>query len=297
MTPASRARRLVAAGRALDVPVRESARSRTLRVTVGPDHPLEVVVPVGTGDRAIDRFLREKREWIARNVAAAEAIAAAPGRLGLERPGVVFLHGSPVPVTRVRNRRPFARLTRGRVVVGGTPAQAQAAVERLYRRMAREAVTDTAEREARRLDLDFKAIGIGDQRTLWGSCSPRGRLSFSWRLMLAPRAVLDYVVVHELCHLRHPHHRRTFWRMVQARLPGLPAARALATRARPRAAALPATAVLAPHGASAASPPRGWRSDLRVRKQRERQVAPLGGRSEKFPDWRNPTCSDECFQH
>jgi predicted metal-dependent hydrolase len=216
----SRARTLRTRDRALEVPVRESPRSRTLRVTVGPDHPLEVVVPVGTGDRAIDRFLREKRDWIARNVASAEAIAAAPGRLGLDRPGVMFLHGQPVPVTRVRNRRPFARVVRGRVVVGGTPAQAEAAIERLYRRLAREAVTETAEREARQLDLDYRTIGIGDQRTLWGSCSPRGRLSFSWRLMLAPREVLDYVVVHELCHLRHAHHKRSFWRMVEEAWPG-----------------------------------------------------------------------------
>src|SRR5215203_6744374 len=128
MTGARPARKLVAAGRALDVPVRESARSRRLRVTVGPDHPLEVVVPVGTRDRAIDRFLRSQRDWIARNVAAAEAIATAPGRLGLERPGMVFLHGEPVPVTRMRGRRPVARLSHGRVVVGGTAAEAQAAL-------------------------------------------------------------------------------------------------------------------------------------------------------------------------
>jgi predicted metal-dependent hydrolase len=189
-------------------------------VTVGPDHPLEVVVPVGTRDGVIDRFLREQRAWIARNVAAAERVAADPGRLGLNRRGVMFLHGTPVPVTRAPNRRSFARQTRGRVVVGGTPAQAQAAIERLYRRLAREAVTETAEREAGRLGLEFGVIAIGDQRTLWGSCSQRGRLSFSWRLMLAPREVLDYVVVHELCHLRHPHHLRTFWRMVEEACPG-----------------------------------------------------------------------------
>ena len=86
MSSDRRARRLVAAGRALEVPVRESARSRRLRVTVGPDHPLEVVVPLGTRDRAIDRFLREKREWIARNVANAEAAARGRGGSGSTGP-------------------------------------------------------------------------------------------------------------------------------------------------------------------------------------------------------------------
>jgi predicted metal-dependent hydrolase len=210
---------VVAGGRTLAVRVRESSRARNLRVTVGPDHPLEVVVPAGTGDRALERFLRQQREWIARNVAAAEAIASAPGQLGLGRRGVAFIHGMPVPLRRSAGSRSVARLGPRGVTVGGDATAAATALERLYRRLARAAVTETAEREAGRLGLEYRSIGIGDQRTLWGSCSARGQLSFSWRLMLAPRPVLDYVVVHELCHLRHAHHRSSFWRMVENACP------------------------------------------------------------------------------
>ncbi len=235
-----RARRLVAAGRALEVPVRESARSRTLRVTVGPDHPLEVVVPVGTGDRAIDRFLREKREWIARNVAAAEAIAAAPGRLGLDRPGLAFVHGEPVPVTRVRNRRPFARVTRGRVVVGGTPAQAEAAIERLYRRLAREAVTETAEREARQLDLNYRtdrhrrpahALGLVlAARAALLLLAADARAARGTRVRGRPRALPPAPPAPPALVLAHG----------RGGLAGPPRSGAVATRARARTAALPA---------------------------------------------------------
>lgn len=88
------------------------------------------------------------------------------------------------------------------------------------RRAARELVTMLAEEEAEELGVAYTRIEIRDQRTRWGSCSARGTLSFNWRLVLAPYDVLDYVVVHELCHLREPNHSRRFWQLVETRRPG-----------------------------------------------------------------------------
>jgi predicted metal-dependent hydrolase len=84
---------------------------------------------------------------------------------------------------------------------------------------ARELVSALAEEEAEPLEVTYQRIRIGDQRTLWGSCSPRGTLSFNWRLVLAPLEVLDYVVVHELCHLRVADHSQRFWTLVERRRP------------------------------------------------------------------------------
>jgi predicted metal-dependent hydrolase len=87
------------------------------------------------------------------------------------------------------------------------------------RRATRELVTMLAEEEAEALGVSYGRIQVRDQRTRWGSCSPRGTLSFNWRLALAPLDVLDYVVVHELCHLREANHSPRFWRLVAERRP------------------------------------------------------------------------------
>jgi predicted metal-dependent hydrolase len=95
-----------------------------------------------------------------------------------------------------------------------------AVTESAARNRAREVVSELAEREAERLGVAYRRIRIGDQRTLWGSCSARGTLSFNWRLVLAPPDVVDYVVVHELCHLLVPNHSQSFWRLVERHRPG-----------------------------------------------------------------------------
>jgi predicted metal-dependent hydrolase len=92
--------------------------------------------------------------------------------------------------------------------------------ERQGRARARALVHKLVASEAPRLGVAAAKIAIRDQRTRWGSCSSRGTLSFNWRLVLAPLEVAEYVVVHELCHLREPNHSPRFWQHVAAARPG-----------------------------------------------------------------------------
>lgn len=97
------------------------------------------------------------------------------------------------------------------------------ALEKRYRTAAKEYIPKRVAYYVSHYDTLFtnrySRITIRDQKTRWGSCSSKGTLSFNWRLMLAPPAVLDYVVVHELCHLTHMNHSKDFWRCVEWILP------------------------------------------------------------------------------
>ncbi len=205
----------------LIVRVRESARAKTARIIVGPRRPLEVIVPRGIKDGEVDDFLETKRGWVERKVAKAREIAARPAQLGLGRPGSVWLAGEEFPWTSERQRA-IATLREGRLYVAGSETSAPGAVERWYRREARRRIEDVLLREATRLGLEYHSVGIRNPRTRWGSCSRKGNLSFSWRLAVAPPEILEYVVVHELCHLREPSHQKPFWRLLGTVRPGWP---------------------------------------------------------------------------
>src|SRR5581483_11642659 len=88
------------------------------------------------------------------------------------------------------------------------------------RREARARIELIAQSEAMALGVRYRRLSIRDQVSRWGSCSSAGSLSFNWRLVLAPHDVLDYVVVHEVCHLVEHNHGRSFWRLVERRRPG-----------------------------------------------------------------------------
>jgi hypothetical protein len=206
-------------GEPIEVRVRESSRVRVSRLVVGPRRPLEIVVPRRITTAEIDRILESRRAWIREQTARFRAIASRPGALGLVRAGFAPLAGGHVPIVMTRGARSVAELCAGQLTVGGPVDEAGEAVGRWYRREARARIEQAAAREGSRLGLRYERIAIRDQSTRWGSCSSSGTLSFSWRLVLAPPAVLEYVVVHELCHLREPNHSNRFWQLVDAASP------------------------------------------------------------------------------
>lgn len=93
------------------------------------------------------------------------------------------------------------------------------------RRNAKEIILARVRHWAPVLDLEYARVFVKDQRTLWGSCSTKKNLNFNWRLAAAPLEALDYVVIHELCHLREMNHSKRFWDLVRAACPDYKARR------------------------------------------------------------------------
>jgi predicted metal-dependent hydrolase len=107
------------------------------------------------------------------------------------------------------------------LAAGETPTgeQVRAALIHLYTQLAKQHFQQRVTHFAALYGLKVGQIRIREQRTRWGSCSSNGNLNFNWRLMQAPPAVVDYVVIHELCHLTHLNHSAQFWALVAARCP------------------------------------------------------------------------------
>jgi predicted metal-dependent hydrolase len=205
-------------GETADVRVRESGRARTARLRVGPQHPLEIIVPAAMDDVEVAAVLAERRRWIARKLDSSRAVARR-SMLGLDRAGIVWLSGRPIETAR-NGTRPVARLEGKVLRIGGSGSETSRAIERWYRRVAREEIRRVVRQEGERLGIDYRSVTVRDQRTRWGSCSPAGNLGFNWRLVMAPEEVLRYVVVHELCHRRVTNHSRRFWRVLEEASPG-----------------------------------------------------------------------------
>ena len=95
-----------------------------------------------------------------------------------------------------------------------TPADITAVLTHWYKEEARRVLTEKTASFAALMNVSFKKIFIKDQKTRWGSCSAKGNINYNFRLVMAPERIIDYVVVHELCHLAHPNHSRDFWDLV-----------------------------------------------------------------------------------
>lgn len=206
-------------GGAVDVRVRASPTAKTIRLRVGPEHPLEVIVPLGTSDQRIEDVLAKRASWITRKLDASRIVSERAAALGLERRGVVWINAKQIPAVLTGGARLQARLVRGAVLIDGPPDRARDAVARWYRREARRRLLATVENEATRLGLQFTSVTVRDQRTRWASCSPAKNLAFNWRLVMAPEDVQRYVVVHELCHIRIANHSKAFWRLLDHAMP------------------------------------------------------------------------------
>ncbi len=192
--------------------VRRSNRARRVRVSVGVEDGVVVVLPRRTSEREAEVAVRELRPWIERRLRRLAHVRAELGH----QPGTVPLLGRALELVPEPGRSSVRR--HGERLLVPTVDQ-RAALERWYRRTARLEIAARLDRATAATDRSYRSLVIRGQRTRWASCSASGTMSFNWRLMLAPEPVVDYVVWHEVCHLEVLDHSPRFWALVARRCP------------------------------------------------------------------------------
>ena len=197
------------------IAIRVSPRARRLLLRVDSAvRQVELVLPRGVPARRGLDFLARHRGWIA-------------ARLEALPPPVPFIEGEMVPVFGVPHCirhesdacAPPVAIVGGEIRVRGEPTHVPRRVRDHLIALARRELASRARLCAAKIDKKVLRVGVRDTKSRWGSCSSKGSLSFSWRLVLAPEAVVDYVVAHEVAHLVEMNHGPRFWRLVESLLP------------------------------------------------------------------------------
>ncbi len=197
-----------------DIPytIRRSTRARRVRVNVHAHTGVEVVLPARASERAAAAAVQELRPWIERRLHEASQTLA---RIA-ERGATVPYLGESLALVAQSGRTRVHRRGESLLVPAGDP---RPALERFYRRAARAEIAARLDRATGLAGTPYSGLSIRAQRSRWASCSAKGRMSFNWRLLMAPESVLDYVVWHEVCHLEVLDHSPRFWALVERHWP------------------------------------------------------------------------------
>jgi len=200
-----------------DYTVRRSPRARRMRLTVSPLGRVEVVVPRRMAQRHVEPFVREHRDWIVATQHRIESERADCGGAGEGLPQQIELRaiGELWRVEAETAPRSGVREAAGTLYLKGEDDPTRyAALRRWNSRKAKQYLLPWLQQWSDNSGLRFNRLTIRGQRSRWGSCSSGGNISLNRKLLFLPPEQVDYILVHELCHIRYPNHSSHFWGLV-----------------------------------------------------------------------------------
>ena len=203
-------------GREVRVAVRRNPRARRISLSIGSGE-VRLTLPPGASEAAGLAFLRSRGDWVAGR------LRDAPAPVPFEPGQTVPFRGRPRRIRLDPSLRDPLLLEDDRILLA-SPAGCSRLVEGWLRHEARLAFGEAVARHAAALGVEPRGIAIRDQKTRWGSASAAGRLNFSWRAVMAPPFVLDYLAAHEVAHLREMNHGPRFWSLCRRLCPETDAA-------------------------------------------------------------------------
>jgi predicted metal-dependent hydrolase len=191
-------------------------RARRYILRMRPDGSLRVTVPRGGSRREAEQFVQRQERWI-KGERRRMLVEHCPREW--QHGSEILLNGEPVRIAVQSGGDETIIAYANRQIVTASEAHVRSAIEDDLRALARADLTARVQQLADQHGLQVDAVSIRDQRTRWGSCAPNGRIALNFRLVQMPPDVRDYVLVHELMHLKQQNHSRRFWRLVEAAYP------------------------------------------------------------------------------
>lgn len=193
---------------------------RTIGLQVARDATLVVRAPELTAIEVIEKIVSKKADWILRKQEYARQTYAQPSvKEFVNGEGFLYM-GETYRLHIDSNMTDPVYFDKGFYLSLSEVARAREVMLKWYKEEAHRVIKRRADWYGRKAGLKYRQIQITDAQKRWGSCSHSGNLNFSWRLVMAPLRVIDYVVAHELAHLKHKSHSKEFWKTVAVMVPG-----------------------------------------------------------------------------
>ena len=195
--------------------IRSKKRRRTISLHIKEDGSIFVYAPYRTPKWEIEKFINEKESWISEKLSEKER-SMKKAEKGFLYLGELF----PLELEDNKSKRYPLKLSFGKFILDKDHIEkTRDLFVQWYKREAREEITERVDYYSKRLLLFPKGIKITSAKSRWGSCSRDNRLSFSWRIITAPLSVIDYVLIHELVHIKEKNHSKSFWNYVESIIP------------------------------------------------------------------------------
>ncbi|HKI62041.1 MAG TPA: SprT family zinc-dependent metalloprotease [Mariprofundaceae bacterium] len=207
----------------IDYSIVRRPKRKTLCISIHADNSIEVLAPAHMSASRIATFVQSKSRWI-------EKKRHFNSHVRLPYREKLFVNGETLPFLGMDHVLKLesdvhagVEIVHGKILVRhrhiDNKAKTAALIESWYREQALQTLVGLCTDHASRIGVKDYAIGIKNYRSRWGSCHHDGRIYFNWRIIMAPKQVVAYIVVHEMCHLVHHNHSRSFWQLVEQTMP------------------------------------------------------------------------------
>lgn len=201
--------------------IKYSNRCKNIRLRLTSPENIQVTVPIGyhKSNIKIDQILKNKANWIMKQSSRLSRLQQNPVNKFLTQGSYLLYLGEQYSIMYAHSTQPMINLNQKTIVICLPPHSADlesaaAMLRSWYIRMAADLLMQKTVLWASRIGVKPSQVKIKDPKTRWGSCSSRRIINYNWRIIMAPENVIDYLVVHELCHLLVPNHSEAFWERV-----------------------------------------------------------------------------------